>query len=409
MMSEIRKVYDQHEHPRSTIRIMPPNQHIPTAKAFTWRLATYYAALFAALGVQVPFFPLWFSANGFDSAYLGLVLALPMLVRVFAIPLAARTADRRDALRAVIIIASSAAALGYGVLALAQGPAAIIACYALASAFYTPLMPLADAYALRGLVRDRGGYGPVRLWGSAAFIVASIAGGVLLDLIAERDLIWAIVAAVVVTAAAACGLSPLPAHERRQAISAEGRRLINGRLLAVAIGAGLIQGSHAVYYGFSTIAWQAEGLGGVTIGALWAIAVLAEIALFACSGRWAENPIQLLLAGAAGGALRWSLMAWDPPTITLPFLQCLHALSFAATHLGSVGLVGRLAAAQSGATAQGHLAVVLGLIMAACMAISGLLYSEFRAHAYAVMAAIAALGGAICYVTARRIPAQMPG
>src|SRR5919201_2932270 len=98
---------------------MPSTHQIPAAKAFAWRLATYYAAFFAALGVQVPFLPVWFTAKGFDTSLLGLVLALPMLVRVFAIPAAARVADLRDALRAVIVVASLAAALAYGVLAVA--------------------------------------------------------------------------------------------------------------------------------------------------------------------------------------------------------------------------------------------------------------------------------------------------
>jgi MFS transporter, PPP family, 3-phenylpropionic acid transporter len=382
---------------------MPSNHQIPTAKAFAWRLATYYAAFFAALGVQVPFLPIWFSAKGFDSSFLGLVLALPMFVRVFAIPAAARLADLHDALRAVIIVASMAAAVGYGILALAQDAAAIVAAYVVASAFYTPLMPLADAYALQGLIGERAPYGRVRLWGSAAFIVATLGGGVLLDMTAPSDLIWLVIAAVIATAAAACALAALPRRDAAATASFTSAPVHrNPQLVGFAVAAGLVQGSHAVYYGFSTIAWQAAGLSGTSIGALWAIAVLAEIVLFACSARWAETPMQLLLAGAAGATLRWGMMALDPPAFALPLLQCLYALSFGATHLGSIGVVARLAPAQSGATAQGTLALMIGLLMAGCMAVSGALYAELHAQAYAVMALVAALGGAVCYATLRR-------
>ena len=382
---------------------MPSNQHIPTGNAFAWRLATYYAALFAALGVQIPFLPVWFAAKGFDVASIGLVLAVPMAVRVIAIPVAARAADLHQALRFVIVVASLAAALGYELLALAQGPGTVVAAYVLASAFYTPLMPLADAYALQGLVRERAGYGPVRLWGSAAFIVATLGGGVFLDVFASRDLIWLVVAATLATAAAAGALAPLPVHTGGATSRNQGPLLRDARLFWIAVAAGLVQGSHAIYYGFSTIAWQAAGFSGPSIGALWSIGVLAEIALFACSARWAESPLQLLFAGAAGAVVRWTAMALDPPAITLPFLQCLHALSFGATHLGSIGVFARLAAAQSGASAQGYLAVVVGLIMAACMAVSGLLYAELRIQAYLVMAAIAGLGGVICYAASGRV------
>src|SRR5262245_64677772 len=110
-----------------------------------------------------------------------------MIVRVFAIPIATRSADRHDALRLAIVIAAAAAVLGYVALALAQGTVAIAMVFMLASVAYTPIMPLADAYAMRGLARLGRAYGPVRLWGSAAFIVGSLGAGVLLDLIPARE------------------------------------------------------------------------------------------------------------------------------------------------------------------------------------------------------------------------------
>jgi hypothetical protein len=47
--------------------------------------------------------------------------------------------------------------------------------------------------------------------------------------------------------------------------------------------------------------------------------------------------------------------------------------------------------------------------MAACMAVSGALYAELHAKAYAVMSLIAALGGAVCYATMRRTGPRMGG
>ena len=94
-----------------------------------------------------------------------------MLVRIFAIPMATRMADHSDALRGVMIVAAVAATIGCGALGFAEGMIAITVLYALASAAYAPVMMLADTYALRGLAQHDRAYGPVRLWGSAAFIV----------------------------------------------------------------------------------------------------------------------------------------------------------------------------------------------------------------------------------------------
>src|SRR5262249_35251036 len=173
-------------------------------------------------------------------------------------------------------------------------------------------MMLADTYALRGLAQRGRAYGPVRLWGSAAFIAASFGAGALLDLMAPVDLIWLMVAAMALATAAALTLVPL----RSEPAGAPGRGsapglLRNPAFLAAIGAASLVQASHAVYYGFSTIDWQAAGYDGGVIGALWALGVMAEIALFALSARLpsAITPVALLMFGAAGALVRWSAMA----------------------------------------------------------------------------------------------------
>ena len=163
-----------------------------------------------------------------------------------------------------------------------------------------------------------------------------------------------------------------------------------------------IQASHAVYYGFSTIDWRAAGFDGTTIGALggrW------------CAGR--DRPARgsarpgavtpaCCLIGAAGAVLRWAAMALAPPMAALPALQCLHGLSFGATHLGALGFVARAAPVGLGATAQGYLAVALGLAMAAAMGVSGVLYERYGAAAYGAMALVACAGG-LCALAAHRL------
>lgn len=372
---------------------------------FAGRLAAFYAALFVLMGVQLPFLPVWLKARGLDSGLIGLALAVPMLTRVVAVPLATRTADRFDALRAALMLAGGASFAGYWLLALAPGAGALLASMALVSLAFTPVMPLADTYALRGLTAQGRTYGPVRLWGSAAFVAGTFGAGLASDLIAARDLIWLIVAAGGGLALAALALAPLPEPARHPALPQAARRslLRDPVFLSVVAGAALIQASHAVYYGFSALAWRAAGFGGGTIAALWALGVVAEIVLFAFQGRLPPffQPTVLLMVGALGGVLRWVGMALDPPAAILPFLQVLHALSFGATHLGALVFIARHAQPGQGATAQGYLAIALGLTMAASMALAGWLYGTFGSAAYAAMALVAIVGGG-CALIAQR-------
>jgi PPP family 3-phenylpropionic acid transporter len=383
-----------------------PNDPQIIAACFVRRLALFYIALFISIGIQLPFFPLWLEAKGLDARMIGLVLAAPMLVRLFSIPVATRLADRRQSLWGAIVAATGAAAAGTIALGLTDGGLAILIVFSLASLPFTPIMPMTEAYALRGLAQVGRAYGPVRLWGSAAFIAGSLGAGWIIDSIAPGNLIWLMAAAMLAATAAAAGLVPLrpraPVPEATES-SYQGFLRTPG-FAFVAAAAGLIQASHAVYYGFSSLDWKAAGLDGTAVGALWAVGVVAEITLFALSSRLPPGlgPAALLLVGAMGAVLRWTAMALDPPTVALPFLQCLHGLSFGATHLGAIGFVAQAAPPGRAATAQGSLAVVLGGTMALSMGMSGLLYEAFGGLAYAAMALLAAAGGVFAFIAWRQ-------
>jgi PPP family 3-phenylpropionic acid transporter len=272
-----------------------------------------------------------------------------------------------------------------------------------------PVLPFTDAYGLKGLALRGRSYGPVRLWGSVAFIVANLTGGVLLDRLAPGNLIWVICAGNCALALAALLLAPMPRESAPRSAGSHSH-LRQPAFLAIAAAASLIQASHAVYYGFSTLDWTAKGFDGVTIGVLWALGVVAEIVLFAFAGRFPRwlGPVTLILIGAAGGVVRWSVMTFDPPPLLLLPLQLLHALSFGATHLGTMMFLSRNAPEGSRAAAQGDVSTANSLAMAAASAFSGVLYGVGGAAAYAAMAVLAAAGGAIVLLAAHFLRASPP-
>ncbi len=93
-----------------------------------------------------------------------------MLLRVLTIPLATRTADRRDALRLAIIIAARFAAVGYGLMGLAKGALAIMLAYfhiQTAGRRYFNTTPLGRAVTGTLLVRTMQEHG-VDIWGDGS-------------------------------------------------------------------------------------------------------------------------------------------------------------------------------------------------------------------------------------------------
>ncbi len=367
-----------------------------SADRFALKLGLFYAAYFLFGGVQLPYFPLWLESRGLDAQTIGLIIAAPMLVRILVTPLIAHQADRRRALKAALAIASGGGALAMTGVTFLDGPVPLLAGVTVAACFFAPVLALSDAYAITGLKARGLAYGPVRLWGSVAFIVANIGAGALLTTIAPSNLIWLIVAALAATFVVALSLDPLTTDKERSETPAPPVRSLFGNrtLLAAIAAAALIQGSHALYYGFSTMDWRAAGYGGVTIGVLWAAGVAAEIVLFALSARLpaALTPAVLLAIGGLGAALRWTVTAFEPPLAILLPLQCLHAASFGAAHLGAIGYLARWAPPGLAATAQGLLGTVSGLVMASATGLSGWLYASVGGLAYLAMTAMALAG-----------------
>ncbi len=363
---------------------------------FALRMAIFYAAFFAFGGIQMPYLPAWLANHGLDARDIGILLAVPMLARVVALPLTTRVIDRRFDPRVALTITAILTAAGYAVMAGAHGFAAILTAYVAISIVYAPVLPLGDSYGLRGLGARGLAYGPVRLWGSVAFILANLAGGTLLATLGAGPVVVVLSAAMAMTAAVTLLLPEIPdgAGTRGKTLAVGSGLWRSGVFVTVVVGASLVQASHAVLYGFVTLQWSAAGLNGTAIGLLWAIGVVAEILLFAGSGRLIARigAVEMILLGALGGVLRWTAMAFDPPAAALPVLQCLHALSFGATHVGAMHVLSRLAGRDGGATAQGDFSALQGVTFAAAMALAGELVEKFGSYAYFAMAAVAATG-----------------
>ena len=370
----------------------------PSSDGFVVRTAAFYAISCILQGVQLPFFPVWLEAKGFDAGQVGALLSATALMRVVSVTTATRAADHHFGIRSVIVAFAIATATGFTLLGLVDKLWLIVALSVFTAMSHTPAMALLDAYTLRGL-RTRGrAYGPVRLWGSASFIVANVAAGMAFDVIQARDLVWLLAASAVAVAVFSFSLIPLPAPAPPVEAAHAPRPLWrNPSFMAIVLAASLVQSSHAVYYGFSTIGWKAAGYDGIAIGALWGLGVVAEIVLFAYSGRLSPSfgAAQLLMLGAAGAVIRWTAMAFDPPGWTLPFLQCLHALSFGASHLGAIAFLAHAAPEGRSATAQGYFSIMHGITLSVCMLIAGFLFERAGMMSYLAMAVVALCGGLI--------------
>jgi len=133
---------------------------------------------------------------------------------------------------------------------------------------------------------------------------------------------------------------------------------------------------------------------------LWSVGVIAEVALFAVSGRViaACGTARLLMLAGLAATLRWALMALDPPLLPNALLQTLHAMSFGAAHLAAIHFMTHAVPEDRAATAQGvYAAIVAGLVLGTVTIACGPLYQALAGQAYAVMAVLAVTGAAAAW------------
>jgi PPP family 3-phenylpropionic acid transporter len=378
-----------------------PMASIPTAsqtapRRFAAWLALVYGTGFGLVGTHLPFFPVWLKAVGVDAGWIGIITAVPSVTRFTTLPFVTGFAERHQALRRGIIAMGFATTIGLAVVGSQYQTVLIFLAYAVTCIVWTPMVPLIDAYALRGVRQYGLKYGPLRLWGSAAFVVGALACGLLIDVIDSRYLIWIITGMAALSAMASLGLKPLAPLQTAHATLSGASQLLRDRgFLAIIIASALIQSSHSAYYVVASIAWQQEGFGGLTIASLWTLGVLAEIVVFALSPRFTLAPTTLVMIAAGTAVARWVITALAPPIAILAPVQLMHGLTFGLTQVGTMGLLVRHVPGHIMARGQGYLAACSGIITGATHMLTGAVFARYGQNVYFVMATIAACGGLV--------------
>ena len=359
------------------------------------RFSLYFGALFFAVGIQMPFFPLFLSGRGLEAAEIGLVLAIGQWIRVGANPIIAQIADRRGDRRRPLNLLIVGATLAFALYGWSHSFAAIIAVAMLFSLFMAPVMPLGDNLAMLAAGRSGMDYGRVRLWGSVTFIFGSMGAGWVLDG-RSSELVWVMVLAAFAVAAAVSFLLPdIRAPKAKGSVFGPFRLLRHPLFVLFLVASAANMASHAVLFAFGTLHWRSLGHSDFQIGILWALATVAEIVFFVLSRRLVARftaPTLLAMALAAG-ALRWLMTAWVTHVVGLMAVQALHAFTFAAAHLGAMHFLTRSAPPEYSASAQSlNAAIGGGAAMGIGLMASGVLYGNLGGDAFLVMAAISAVG-----------------
>lgn len=368
------------------------------------RLGAAYATYFLALGIQIPYLPLWFQHQGLGPEAIGVALAVPMVTRLVATPVLGFLSDRLGRPKAVLCVLSVLTAAGMAALAVSGSALAIFIVLGLMAMSWYPGLSLLDSYTSRQARAGRGDYGRARQWGSGSFLVANLVGGWLVGAAGAGAVVVLMFAGQLTHVGATFALPELPRGARQSALLS-GRTARLG-LLAGILAAALVQASHAQLYAFASVHWAKQGYSLATIGLLWAAGVAAEMVMFRFGSRLVVRfgPHLLIVAGGVTAVARFAALSADPPLALLLPLQVLHAFTFGATYLGTVELIARSVSEHRAGTGQTAASWTSGVAMAGANLASGPLWAAFGPSAFLVSCGIAAAGALLAIAAARLQP-----
>ena len=309
-----------------------------------WRLAGVYFFYFAYIGAFAPYFSLYLDAVGVTAAGIGVIMALPQLVRIFAPHLWGWLADRsRRRLRVARIGTVIGTAVYCGLFA-AHGFESLFAIVLLMSFFLSAALPLVEVTTLAHLGEHTAQYGRIRVWGSIGFIAAVLLIGYALDWLPIGALLWIMLAILIGAAALLMAVPEAPHAAHTHEHTPIAHVLRQPQVVALMVACALMAVAHGPYYTFFSIHLVGYGYTKGAVGWLWAFGVICEIAIFFWMSHLfrAYTLRDVLIASFALTAVRFVIIAWWADNLLLLLLaQTLHAASFGSFHAAALGYVHR--------------------------------------------------------------------
>ncbi|MDX8382795.1 MAG: MFS transporter, partial [Ghiorsea sp.] len=317
----------------------------------------FYAAYFAAMGLILPYFPLYLTDLGLNSLWVGIFVGTLAATKVIAPPLAGLLLELRNtSTRTFLLIAASLSTFASALLIpqfTLQWMLAIVIIFGL---LWASMLPLTDGISLLVSEISMMSYGRLRVWGSVGFVLTSFVGGIWLVGESIHFFPYLLTALLLLTSIAALGfpnLHDLQQHPSQQNTS---HSHANNKALAwLLVTAFCMQASHGAYYGFFSLYMLDIGFSGSEIGMFWILGVIAEIILM---WYWSKpiqraNPVWMLGLCLLLAALRWFGLAFTTSLTAIIALQLLHAATFAAFHLSAVAWVHQFSSPKRQTSAQG--------------------------------------------------------
>ena len=335
-----------------------------------WRFAVLHFLTFASLAVFGIYGSLYFKRRGVSNVQLGVLYTIPSWIGAFAPLLWGIASDALQRRRILHVIIYSASAALCPLFWFWNGQSFILLCLLMAvfSVFFRVSVPLVDAWTLDHIAQGKGDYGRIRSWGSVGYIAPLIASVFVLrhsstgDVRALLPVFYGVCGFCLIAAVYSLTLPDYCPAGRGKLEWSSLSVYLRPFALVFFLCAFIRSVVSAPYYTFFSIYLDEQGIPDNFKGVFSVVAVGAEIAVIAESGRLLRwiGAVPMLLAGIAAMTVRMFALSLEPTWPILLVVQTLHALSFGAYHVASIEIIRRITPEPFRATGQTFMGGLFG-------------------------------------------------
>ncbi len=308
-----------------------------------WRLSGFYFFYFAVVGTLIPFWGVYLKSLGYSSQDVGFISAIILATRILAPNFWGWLADHTHERLRIIRYGSFLATLIFAGVLLDQRYwwlVLVISCYTF---FWHAVLPQFEVITLGYLEGNYHKYSQIRLWGSLGFMAAVIGLGLVFEILPIRFLPLFMLSFLMLIWLSSLSLRDKSSVKTIEASAGFLSIVSQPVILCFLVASFLLQLSHGPYYTFYTLYLvENYGYSSTATGLLWALGVLAEVAIFVLMPRLLHrfSLRRLFLWALLATGLRWLLIGYCADSlVVLLTAQLLHACSFGLAHSVSIELV----------------------------------------------------------------------
>lgn len=292
---------------------------------------------------MTPYWGVYLKSLGYSSQDVGVISAIILGTRIIAPNFWGWLADKTQQRLRIIRQGSALACVFFAGVLINQHYSWLVLVISLYTFFWHAVLPQFEVITLSYLGNQYQRYGQIRLWGSLGFMAAVVGLGLLFDFFPIHFLPISMLSFLILIWLSSLSLKAVPVQKTHESSQGFLSLVFQPAIICFLLASFLLQLSHGPYYTFYSLYLQEHyHYSSTATGLLWALGVLAEVAIFLVMPKIMHrfDVRVLLLATFLVTAFRWYLIGYCANWLwVLLFAQLLHAVSFGVAHSASIEIV----------------------------------------------------------------------